>query len=155
MIITRPAVADDRNQLFTLIEIMTIFTSEEKELAREVIYDGLASKENGYHILVAFDNDNFLVGFICYGLIPITINRWDLYWIAVTPELSRTGIGTLLLKEMEERLGKGARIYIDTSSTSGYAKARSFYERQGYQVACILSDFYRARDDKVVYCKDL
>ncbi len=155
MISTRPAVADDRNQLYTLIQNMTVFTSEEKEMAWEVIYDGLASKENGYHILVAFDNDNFLAGFICYGLIPITMNRWDLYWIAVTPELSRTGVGTILLKAMEERLETGARIYIDTSSTSSYAKARSFYERQGYEVACILSDFYRAGDDKVVYCKDL
>ncbi len=155
MIAIRPAGGDDRHQLFTLIATIDVFTHEEKELARKVIHDGLASAENGYHILVADDSENYLAGFICYGSIPITVKRWDLYWIAVAPELSRQGVGTLLLQAMEERLGKGARIYIDTSATSGYAKARSFYERQGYKVACILPDFYRAGDDKVVYCKDL
>jgi len=155
MITIRPAGGDDRHQLFTLIATIDNFTAEEKDLAREVIDDGLASKKNGYHILVAVDSENSLIGFICFGPIPITVNRWDLYWIAVAPALSRRGVGTRLLRAMEEKLGKGARVYVDTSATSGYAKARSFYERQGYEVACVLPDFYRVGDDKVVYCKDL
>ncbi|MFH1217765.1 MAG: GNAT family N-acetyltransferase [Pseudomonadota bacterium] len=155
MLIVRPADSDDRHPLFTLVETITNFTRAEKELAMEVIHDGLASAENGYHILVATDSSYSLHGFICYGEIPITVKRWDLYWIAVAPELSRTGVGTLLMGAMEERLGRGARVYVDTSGTSGYARARSFYERNGYRVACVLPDFYRAGDDKVVYCKDI
>lgn len=155
MITIRTAAGDDRHPLFTLIATIDNFTADEKELAREVIHDGLASEKNGYHILVAVDSEYALCGFICFGRIPITVKRWDLYWIAVTPELSRKGVGSMLMQDMEERLGKGARVYIDTSSTGGYAKARSFYERQGYHVACVLPDFYRTGDDKVVYCKSL
>ncbi len=155
MITIRPAAGNDRHLLFTLVASIDNFTLDEKELAREVIHDGLASEKNGYHILVAVDSENSHIGFICFGPIPITVNRWDLYWIAVAPELSRRGVGTRLLRAMEERLGKGARVYVDTSATSGYTKALSFYERQGYEVACILPDFYRTDDAKIVYCKDL
>jgi len=154
MITIRSAVGDDRQQLFSLVATIDNFNAGEKELAREVVADGLASEKNGYYILVAVDLQDTLVGFICYGPIPRTVKRWDLYWVAVAPGSSRLGIGTLLLRAMEERLGQG-RIYVDTSSTSGYAKARSFYERHGYEVAGVLPDFYRAGDDKVVYCKDL
>ncbi|MFZ5758136.1 MAG: GNAT family N-acetyltransferase [Thermodesulfobacteriota bacterium] len=155
MITIRRAAADDRHQLYTLVATIDNFTAEEKELAREVIRDGLASEKNGYHILVAEEGVNSLGGFICYGEIPITKNRWDLYWIAVAPDLSRKGVGSLLLQAMEEKLGSGVRVYVDTSGTSGYARARSFYERNGYTVACVLPDFYRTGDDKVVYCKDI
>ena len=155
MITLRSAVSADRHPLFSLVATIANFTPEEKELALEVIADGLASAENDYHLLVAVDSAESLVGFICYGPIPISIKRWDLYWIAVAPQQSRQGVGTLLLQAMEDRLGPGERIYVDTSSTPGYAKARAFYERHGYEVACTLPDFYRVGDDKVVYLKDI
>ena len=46
-------------------------------------------------------------------------------------------------------------VYVDTSSTHGYDRARSFYEKNGYTVACVLPDFYRAGDDRVIYRKTL
>lgn len=104
----RPADAADRHPLFTLIETIENFTPDEKEMAREVIYDGLASEENGYHILVAEDSEHScsLCGFICYGAIPMTIRRWDLYWIAVAPELSRRGWAACLLGQWKRFLVK-------------------------------------------------
>jgi ribosomal protein S18 acetylase RimI-like enzyme len=155
MITLRTAVGTDRDKLFALVDTIDNFNEGEKELAREVIHDGLASEKNDYHILVAVDSNGFLAGFICYGPIPITVKRWDMYWIAVAPQVGRQGIGTLLLEAMEKRLGKGVRIYVDTSATASYTKARSFYERHGYQVACVLPEFYGEGDDKVVYWKEL
>ncbi len=155
MITLRAATSSDRAQLFSVIASIDNFNVQEKELAREVIRDGLASKANGYHILVAVADQDGLAGFICYGPIPITVKRWDVYWIAVMPQQGRQGIGTLLLEAMEERLGSGVRVYVDTSATSAYSKARSFYERQGYDVACLFPDFYGEGDDKIVYSKDL
>lgn len=155
MITLREATGNDSEPLFSLIATIDNFNEAEQELAREVILDGLASPQNGYHLLVAFDEKSSLVGFICYGPIPITVNRFDLYWIAVSPSQGRQGIGSLLMQAMEERLGEGVRIYIDTSATPAYSKARSFYERHGYQVACVLTEFYGAGDDKIVYCKEL
>ncbi len=155
MISIRPAAAQDLQSLFALVSEITNFTSDEKELAREVLADALALEKNDYSLLVATLKKGTIVGFICYGPIPITVHRWDLYWIAVGPKSSRQGIGSLLLQAMEKELGKGVRVYIDTSSTAGYAAARTFYERHDYQPVCLLQDFYRNGDDKIVYCKEL
>jgi len=81
--------------------------------------------------------------------------RWDLYWIAVDPRQARGGIGSRLMEAMETRLGVGIRVYVDTSSTPGYTAARSFYEWHGYHAVCTFPDFYRERDDKIFYYKDL
>jgi ribosomal protein S18 acetylase RimI-like enzyme len=156
MMTIRPAAAHDRPPLFSLVAGIANFNAEEIELAQEVIGDGLASAKSGYHILVAIDSsDDHLTGFICYGPIPISDKRWDLYWIGVEPGRARSGVGSLLLADMEARLGPGQRVYVDTSSTPGYTSARSFYERHGYQVAAVFPDFYRQGDDKIVYVKDL
>lgn len=154
MITIRPAAEHDRQSLFSLVAGIKNFNPEEVELAREVIGDALDSEKNGYHLLVAAAGGR-LLGFICYGPIPISDKRWDLYWIAVEPGQARSGIGSQLLHDMETRLGPGMRVYVDTSSTDGYTSARSFYERHGYHVAGVFPDFYRTGDDKIVYVKDL
>lgn len=151
----RPGSAGDRESLFTLVSRIENFNREEKELACEVIAAALASETSGYSLLVALGPQNQLAGFICYGPIPITEKRWDIYWIAVDPQGARKGIGSKLLQAMENELGQGQRIYIDTSSTPGYDSARNFYERHGYQVACLLPDFYRDGDHKIVFSKEL
>lgn len=155
MITIRPAIENDRHHLFALAASISNFNTEEVELAREVIGDALDSEQNGYFLLTATDAEGQVTGFICYGPIPITDRRWDLYWIAVSPQQGRSGIGTKLLDAMEKRLGPGMRVYVDTSSSPGYTAARSFYERHGYQVACSFPDFYREGDDKIVYFKDV
>jgi ribosomal protein S18 acetylase RimI-like enzyme len=77
--------------------------------------------------------------------------------VAVEPALGRQGVGRLLLAGMEAELSSQgpAKVYVDTSSTPGSDRARGFYEKNGYRVACILHDFYRDGDDKVIYLKEL
>ena len=157
MITIRPIRAEDRTQLLRLVERQDNFNSQEVEVAIEVIDDTLNPAKNDYSILVAVQEGQGVVGFICYGEIPMTDRRFDLYWVAVDPDLARQGVGKLLLARMEEELAGqgGGVVYVDTSSTPGYDRARSFYEKNGYGVACVLPDFYRAGDDRVIYRKVL
>ncbi|MFA7348373.1 MAG: GNAT family N-acetyltransferase [Desulfurivibrionaceae bacterium] len=157
MITIRPIAAEDRAQLLRLVERQDNFNSQEVAVAIEVIDDTLDPAKNDYSILVAVAEGQGVAGFVCYGEIPMTDRRFDLYWIAVDPDLGRQGVGKQLLARMEEELaGQGGGIvYVDTSSTPGYDRARSFYEKNGYQVACVLTDFYRAGDDRVIYRKTL
>ena len=157
MITIRPIEAQDRIQLIRLVERQDNFNAREVEVAIEVIDDTLDPAKHDYSILVAVSEGQGVVGFICYGEIPMTDRRFDLYWIAVDPALGRQGVGRLLLAKMEAELsGQGpAKVYVDTSSTSGYDRARSFYEKNGYRVACVLHNFYRDGDDKVIYLKEL
>jgi len=153
----RPIEAQDRGQLLELVHLQKNFTAQEVEVAIEVIDDTLNPEKNDYAILVAVTGAEKVAGFICYGEIPMTDRRFDLYWVAVDPALGRQGIGRLLLARMEAELsGQGpAKVYVDTSSTPGYDPARTFYEKNGYRVVCVLHDFYRDGDDKVVYLKDI
>lgn len=154
--IIRQCGEQDREQLFSLVGEIENFNAAEIALAREVIGDALRSEQNGYRLLVAVDRTDRLYGFICFGPVPITETSFDLYWIAVRPREARRGIGSLLLSTMEGELaGRGNRVYVDTSSTAAYDSARAFYERHGYDVACVLPDFYRAGDDKIIYVKDV
>ena len=157
MITIRPIDAKDRGQLLTLVRLQKNFNDQEVEVAIEVIDDTLDPSKNDYFILVAESQRQGVVGFICYGEIPMTDRRFDLYWVAVDPALGRQGLGRQLLARMEEELSAQgpAKVYVDTSSTPGYDQARGFYEKNGYQVACVLHDFYRDGDDKVIYLKEL
>jgi len=157
MIAIRPIETQDRAQLLHLVEKQDNFNAQEVEVAIEVIDDTLDPAKNDYCILVAVSEGQKVAGFICYGEIPMTDRRFDLYWVAVDPALGRQGLGRQLLARMEEELSAQgpAKVYVDTSSTPGYDQARGFYEKNGYQVACVLHDFYRDGDDKVIYLKEL
>ncbi|MFQ6758960.1 MAG: GNAT family N-acetyltransferase [Deltaproteobacteria bacterium] len=157
MITIRPIEPQDRAQLLSLVEQQDNFNAQEVEVAIEVIDDTLDPAKNDYSILVAIREGQGVVGFICYGEIPMTDRRFDLYWVAVAPALGRQGVGRRLLARMERdlRAQGSAKVYVDTSSTPGYDRARSFYEKNGYQVACVLHDFYRDGDDKVIYLKEI
>jgi ribosomal protein S18 acetylase RimI-like enzyme len=157
VITIRPIEARDRSQLLELVRLQDNFNAQEVEVAIEVIDDTLDPAKNDYFILVAVREGQGVVGFLCYGDIPMTDRRFDLYWVAVDPALGRQGVGRLLLSRMEAELREQgpAKVYVDTSSTPGYDRARGFYEKNGYQVACVLHNFYRDGDDKVIYLKEL
>jgi GNAT superfamily N-acetyltransferase len=153
----RPIIEHDKEKLFYLLRQRGTFNEKEIEVAIEVIEDTLAFPEkNEYHTFCALEGNGDIAGFICFGPIPMTDGCYDLYWIAVDEKFSRNGVGKKLLEAMEDCVikEKARRIYIDTSSTVPYTAARTFYETHGYRLACVLHDFYRSGDDKIIFMKD-
>jgi len=110
-----------------------------------------------YRIVSAVSATDRAAGFICYGPIPMTDARYDLYWIAVDRRFPKQGIGGCLIEFMEREIQSagGGQIYVDTSSTPPYAAARLFYQKHGYRVICTLEDFYRTGDHKVMFRKTI
>ncbi|MEW6614615.1 MAG: GNAT family N-acetyltransferase [Thermodesulfobacteriota bacterium] len=154
----RPLVFQDRSEILSLIEGTKTFNEMEIQVAAEVIDDALRHPEKSdYHIFSAVDASDLPKGYICFGPIPMTQDGYDLYWIAVDKMASRQGIGGKLLEFMEANLRKkGARrVYVDTSSSPPYKAARAFYEKHGYQLVCVLDDFYREGDHKMIFMKEL
>ena len=133
------------------------FREDDVQVALELIDDNLAKGSHSeYQFLVAAGRDRVL-GYVCYGLIPLTQSSFDLYWIVVSPDQQRRRIAARLMAAMHEAIlaQGGKRVYVDTSSTGLYAPARALYESQGYRVAAHFPDFYRDGDAKLVYCRVL
>jgi len=121
------------------------------ELVGERLMRGLTS---GYRFVFAEDSAR-MIGYACYGPIPMTRSSWDLYWIAVRDELRGNGYGRMLMREVERAVHEhgGERIYIDTSSRAQYAPTRAFYESCGYTAEATLSDFYAPGDSRTIFSK--
>lgn len=79
MITIRPIALADRAQLFRLVERQDNFNAQEVAVAMEVIDETLAPAGDDYSILVAVREGQEVAGFICYGEIPLTDRRFDLY----------------------------------------------------------------------------
>jgi ribosomal protein S18 acetylase RimI-like enzyme len=96
-----------------------------------------------------------VTGYVCYGPTPATEGTYDLYWIAVAPQIQGQGIGRDLLNYVETavQMKHGHLIIIETSSQEKYWPTRNFYLRNGYTIAAQIKDFYRPGDDRVIFVK--
>jgi GNAT superfamily N-acetyltransferase len=151
----RHLTAADRGRIEEITRAVGLFREEEIHVALEV-FDGavgVATKGDPYMALGA-ECDGDLAGWICWGPTPCTLGTYDLYWMAVDPGLQGSGIGTVLLLEMERRLARSARlIIIETAGRPDYAPTRAFYQARGYSAVATIPDFYAPGDDQVVFMK--
>ncbi len=151
-----PAETDPK-RVRRLVEITGFFSAAEMDIAEDLAVQRLQKgDDSGYYFIFAEHFDR-LAGYVCYGPIPATRDRYDLYWIAVHPDFQGRGLGRHLLRKVEDRIAKtgGGRLYADTSQRSQYAGTRAFYEDCGFQLEAVLKDFYAPGDGKVIYRKSL
>jgi GNAT superfamily N-acetyltransferase len=149
----RHLTAADRGRIEEITRAVGRFRDDEIVVALEVFDAAVRPIPDSYQVLGA-ELDSRLVGWICWGPTPCTLGTYDLYWMAVDPEMQGAGIGTGLLQEMERRLKGVARlIVIDTAGRSDYRATRAFYQARGYSPVATVPDFYAPGDDQVVFVK--
>ena len=153
----RPTVPDDTPILVPLAEQTGVFKPLEIQALREVLDDYHAHNQAGGHRCVTLEDAGGVLGFAYYAPEAMTDRSWSLWWIAVLPALQGRGLGSELLRYVEEDArAAGTRVlFIDTSSLLHYEPTRRFYLKHGYTVTAVLSDFYADGDDKVVFRKRL
>lgn len=136
-----------------LTAVTGYFNDEEVRVAAELVEETLSGKED-YRFLIA-EHQGYVMGYSCFGEIPLTEKRYDLYWLAVDPALQGIGLGRALIHRSlwQVRALGGDRIYAETSGTQKYSSTRQFYDKTGFTQVANLPDFYRMGDDKVIYCK--
>ncbi|MDA8138924.1 MAG: GNAT family N-acetyltransferase [Desulfobacteraceae bacterium] len=147
--------AEDPERVRRLVAITGFFNPEEIDIAEELVRERISEGEISGYFFVMAEHYGRLVGYSCYGPIAGSANSFDLYWIAVHPDYQRRGMGRRLIKETERLIHKagGRRIYVDTSQRAQYTSTRLFYERCGYRLEAMLTDFYAPGDGKAIYCK--
>jgi GNAT superfamily N-acetyltransferase len=167
-VLLRELTPADVTRVVELTRDTGVFRDEEIAIADEVVRAAVEAggaveadtndrpdPDRPYYALGA-EIDGRIVGWICWGATPCTVATWDLYWMAVDPEVHGQGVGTALLEAMEHRLSDKARlIVIDTSGRPDYAPTRAFYRARGYQTAAVVRDFYALGDDQVIFSKRL
>ncbi|MGI6432611.1 MAG: GNAT family N-acetyltransferase [Sphaerochaetaceae bacterium] len=131
------------------------FTKEEQEIGASLLEQRLLEGIScGYHFLFGLVG-KIVVGYSCFGPIPMTQSGCDLYWIAVDPAYQKEGVGGQLISRTEQiclQLGK-ERLYAETSGKQLYQPTRRFYEQCGFELEARQSDYYAPQDDRLLYVK--
>jgi ribosomal protein S18 acetylase RimI-like enzyme len=155
-VLLRPLRDTDAEKIQDVLEGVKAFTPEEISVATSLVDEALGGS-TAYRFLVAADHHDTVLGYICYGQVPMTSGTWDIYWIAVSKRFQRRHIGALLLRGAEEdiRSEGGRLILIETSTKPSYRSTRKFYQGMGYRVTARIEKFYSERDDKLIYSKYL
>lgn len=150
-----PLSREHRDDVRTILEGTGFFREDEVATALEVLDAYFAHPEQDYTAVGAFTHSGELLGYVCFGPTPCTLGTWDLYWIAVAAPAQGTGVGTVLLEEVEGRLARqrARLVLIETSSQPMYEPTRRFYLRHGYPEVARVPDFYSEGDDRVIYAK--
>ncbi|MBS1518294.1 MAG: GNAT family N-acetyltransferase [Bacteroidetes bacterium] len=152
----RDLKTEDRETIINILRETDNFTEEEIKTAAELIDVYLdIPEQKDYEIFV--DDENGIRGYVCIGPRPLTEGTYDLYWIAVNPAIQSRGVGSGLVKYIEDHLRKknGRLVLIETSGKESYDKERKFYEKNNYHKLVNIKDFYKPGDPLVIYGKYL
>jgi ribosomal protein S18 acetylase RimI-like enzyme len=157
----RPLEPCDRSPIEEMVVSSGKFDAVEIATALELVEEALEEGERSGYLFAVLETGNAkdtqVRGYACYGPVPLTQGVYDLYWIVVDPASQGTGLGRLLIAHVEQDvLNRGGRmILIETSSQDTYGATVRFYERNGYQLAARIRNFYKIGDDKLVFQKEL
>ncbi len=154
----RPIIPADTDALVALTEATGMFKPLEIVALREVLDDYFAENQAEGHMAVACEDAGVVVGFAYYGPAPMTLGTWQLWWIAVAKNQQGRGVGSRLLRLVEDDIRanqQGRVLFIETGSLPHYDLTREFYLKHGYEQHALLKDFYAAGDSMVVFRKSL
>lgn len=148
---------NDREKIRDILIETNNFNEEEIRIALELIDIYINDKTQKDYELFVDEDGNEIRGYVCIGPRPLTTGTYDLYWIAVNPKVQSKGIGSGLIKYIEDHLRekKARLILIETSGKASYEKERKFYEKNSYSEIVNIRDFYNVGDSLIIYGKYL
>jgi ribosomal protein S18 acetylase RimI-like enzyme len=149
--------AGDRPSIARILESSGAFQDHEIAVGLELVDESLNPGPATDYSWFLAERDGRVVGFACYGPVPLTSGTFDLYWIAVESEARGSGVAARLDDAVTEAVrARGGRwLLAETSSTAPYGPAHAFYARRGYRLLGRIEDFYRIGDDRLTFGKRL
>ena len=96
------------------------------------------------------------VAFAMMSHLPLELNPLnfpELLAIAVIPERQGTGIGQILVREMEKRAVVMSMEGLSLHTAIDNVAAQMLFKRNGYQVRCLKRNFYPAGQDAIFMSK--
>ena len=156
----RCATGSDVAQIRDLAVDNAMFAPEDLGAFDDALSGYLDGSLDAHQWIVAEGAAGDISGAAYYAPEPFADRVWNLYFLAVHPDRHGTGIGHFLVAHIENSLRDAgetvARVLIvETSSTSPYQPARSFYEREGFNREALIREFYGPDDNKIIFWKRL
>ncbi len=143
------AFPGDLPAIESILRRTNVFSDEEVRIAMELAEEAVHPLPDTTYRIAVTRSYGRVSGYILWGLTPFTKWSYDLYWMAVDPDVQRGGLGTMLVREMERAMrAEGGRIVrIETSGLPEYEQTRAFYRRIGYPETTRVRDFYWEGND--------
>lgn len=153
----RTTLEGETDALLEIAEGTDVFKPLEIAALREVLDDYHAGLHQEGHRAVTLEQGGKPIGFAYYAPTAMTEATWHLYWIFVRKVGQARGLGSRLLKHVEDDIrATGGRVFlIETSSLPSYEPTRKFYLKHGYDHEATVRDFYADGDDQVIFRKRL
>jgi ribosomal protein S18 acetylase RimI-like enzyme len=151
----RPTIPDDFPVLVTMTENTGLFKPIELQALGEVL-DDYAGNSSAGHRCVTAEQDGQVLGFAYFAPAAMTDRTWYLWWIVVRQDLQSKGIGSALLRHVEQEIAdlKGRVLFVETGSLPHYELTRRFYIKHAYEKHALLKDYYAEGDSMVVFRKE-
>jgi ribosomal protein S18 acetylase RimI-like enzyme len=146
---------EDRGPIAAILRSSGAFRDGEVAVGLELVDETLNPRPDTDYLWLVAERDGSILGFACYGPVPMTEGTFDLYWIAVATEAHGSDVASRLDEAVADdvRRRKGRWVLAETSSTEPYNAARRFYQKQGYTLVERIPDFYRDGDDRLTFGK--
>jgi ribosomal protein S18 acetylase RimI-like enzyme len=156
----RPALPSDTPALLALAVATGLFTPEDAQALLGGVLDDLHAGRlgEGHQARVWTDAATGAPeGWSYFAPTPNANRVWDLWWIGVDPRRHGAGVGTSMLRAVEElaRAAGGRLLVVETSAAPALAQTRRFYAQRGYTECGRIPDFYDDGDDKVIFARGL
>lgn len=148
---------EDIDSIGRLLADTGYFRNDEILVGQSLIEDIIKLGHSSDYKIWLLEGRQGLMGYTCFGQIPLTRSSYDLYWIAVAPNWHGCGVGRSLLQKTEESIISfgGTQIFAETSASPHYYPTRQFYHKVGFEALIVIDDFYGPGDGKVLFRKKL
>jgi len=154
----RPEIsANDRNKIYSLLSSEGFFTPREIAYGMNLFDRRFREGDTSDFRFMMMEQGAALLGYGCYGLLPLCNRRYHIYWLAVGHRHKKQGIGTMLEEAIAadiRHLG-GDKIYAEHSNRGDINPEKTFYNRCGYHLVATIPDYYADGDDMLLFEKNL
>lgn len=148
----RPIVPEDMPALRAVIEATDLFPSA---MLNDMTADFFAGGSEDLWLTLGDDGGPVALAYAAPE--RMTLGTWNLLLIAVRPNRQGRGIGSALVRHVEQALAAaGERILLaETSGAPSFARTQAFYRTIGYVEEARIREFYKAGEDKIIFRKAL
>ena len=152
----RPITPDDSAAVVALAVASGLFPEEETGILDKMLADYFGGNAADGHVCVILEEDEQL-GVAYYAPVLAADRAWYLTMIAVRRDRQGRGLGSALMRHVEDALRAGGHrlLLVETSALPAFEPTRAFYAKLGYGEEARVRDFYAVGDDMVLFRKVL